>query len=359
VSDQNLRSESLKLIVKPSHCALRSTLQPLGFQPIPAVPPLLYRDVARSQLAIEFNRLNQHLSTLEQSQSRFIVTGTALDAQALLMEFLEAKPLSDMTRLIEYGWFLQVMAQETLFFHYQPIFNLSSGRAMGYECLARATDAQGCLFSGHQLIQAAQRLDLSHAFDRLARTTCLEALGDLWTQMEECEDAPLFFVNLLPNAIVEDPRSLERNFQQVLDLGLRAEQIVFELTEVEALAGHPELAYRIQQIRDWGFGLAVDDLGSNVGLDHYYTEFRPDLIKLDRRLIHGCSRHPLKQVMVKSLLHVSHESGIAVLAEGLESPEDIAFCQAIGIDLGQGYGLGMPKTIPWTMAQIEALPRAS
>ncbi len=362
VPNLNLLKDSLKLIVQPVSQEMLHALWEVGFQEVPAISQLVYREVLRSQISELFLQLSRRLSLTERAQSRFILTQSDLDSNAFLIEFLDARSLSDMTLMIENAWFLQVLANQGLFFHYQPIFDLSSGRVIAHECLARAAGEQGEQFSGQQLIDAALNMNLTKEFDSIARSACLESLAALCGQMEWLDSQPMFFINLIPNAIARDPKSLERNFQQVLDLGLRAEQIVFELTEVEALGQHPDLPYLIERIRAWGFGLALDDLGSNVALDHYCTEFRPDIIKLDRRLVHGCSRFVLKQVMIKSLLQFAHELGIAVLAEGLEAREDIQFCQAIGIDLGQGFGLGAPETMPWQnfpQAGTWAMSRAS
>ncbi len=153
-----------------------------------------------------------------------------------------------------------------------------------------------------------------------------------------------FFINVLPNALIKNPEFLEQNRDQVLSLGLLPEQIVFELTEVEALFKTKELARLIQQLREWGFGLAIDDFCGSVSLDHYVMEFRPDIVKLDQRLVQGCSRHTLKQILIKSLMNSAREMEIRILAEGLEDNEDIAFCRNLGIDYGQGFGLGTPET---------------
>jgi len=252
------------------------------------------------------------------------------------VEFLHAQPLSALTASIKYSWFFEVLINQTLFFKYQPIFNLASGEVMAHECLARATGKNGTAFSGKQLVDAALSSQCIHEFDELARKTCLEAIAGFKTDQ-------VFFINVLPNAIIQNPQALAQNFQQVFELGLQPQQIVFELTEVEALLNCPELSNLIPWIRDQGFGIAVDDLCGNVAFDHYFTGFYPDLIKLDRQLVHGCSRHPLQQVLIKSLLHSAHELGIFVLAEGLEDATDIEFCRELGVDLGQGYGLGMPE----------------
>ena len=342
----NLLDNSLKLIIQPGSEAVEESLYQLGFQKIALVPQLLYQVVIDHQLSALLSQISQTLPEASQISVRFLLTRSPLESRDLLVEFLNAQPLSDTTLLIKNAWFLQVLARQRLFFKYQPIFDLASGQVVAHECLARAKTAQGKSFSGQQLIDAALSMNLTHEFDDLARSSCLRAVAQLSAKIESTETAT-FFVNMLPNAIGGDPHSLERNFQQVLDLGLRPEQIVFELIEIEALGHYPALPGLIEQIRAWGFGLAIDDLGSNVAIDHYCMEFRPDVIKLDRRLVHGCSRYPLKQVMIKSLLHFAHEMEIVVLAEGLEDANDIEFCSEAGVDLGQGFGLALPELTLW------------
>lgn len=334
------QSKSLTLIVQPIDRETSSVFDQLGFRSVAIVPQLLFRTVDRRELALLFVTLCQQLSQQGQN-SRYIVTHSLLDAKQLLIEFLNAQPLNRMTRFVKHAWFFQVLAQRQLFFNYQPIFSLATGEIVAHECLARAENEQGQQFSGQQLIDAALTMNLTNEFDQLARSTCFSALAQWNTG-----DRHQFFINVLPNAIARHPDSIEQNLQQVLDLGLRPAQIVFEFTEIEALEHHPHLSRLIEQIRAWGFGVALDDLGSNVAIDHYCTEFHPDVIKLDRRLIQDCSRYSMKQVMVRSLMQVAQELGILVLAEGLETVEDIQFCRDIGVDLAQGFGLGMPSEAP-------------
>jgi EAL domain-containing protein (putative c-di-GMP-specific phosphodiesterase class I) len=341
VQIQNRFDPSLNLVVQPSDRETHLALYQLGFQKVAVLPQLLYRTVSEFELSALFGALCQRICEPGQMMSRYILTRSPLDTSHLLNEFLNAQPLHQMTTLVKHAWFFQVLASQQLFFNYQPIFDLHTRRVVAHECLARARNDQGQQFNGQQLIDAALSMNLTREFDNLARSICLATLAQ-WNQPER----PIFFINVLPNAIAHNPESLEQNFQQILDLGLRPEQIVFELTEVEALTNHPNLPKVIRQIRANGFGLALDDLGSNVAIDHYCTELRPDVIKLDRRIVHGSSRYEMKQVMVKSFVQAAQELGITVLAEGLETVEDIEFCRSIGVNLGQGFGLGMPGQTP-------------
>ncbi|MGA7934900.1 MAG: EAL domain-containing protein [Kovacikia sp.] len=335
-------TDPLKLIIQPCDLETGYCLRKLGFMPIPVIPQLLYQTVTNSQLSAMFLQMSQVLPEMSQSASRYCITRSPLDSKMLLVEFLDAQPISTITESARYAWFLQVLARQQLFFTYQPIFSLQKGHVIAYECLARAHDDDGHYVTGQRLIDAALSMNLLQEFDELARTLCLQAIAKDSTSLP-VQAFQTFFINVLPNAIIQNPHSFEQNVQQILDLGLRPQQIVFELTEIEALVPCSELCKIIHRFREWGFRFAIDDLYGNVSSDHYFLEFRPDFIKLDRRIVSGCGRYQLKQILLTSLLRSAHELGILVLAEGLEDAEDIDFCRELGVDYGQGFGLALPE----------------
>lgn len=355
MSNVNHLSNLPQLLIQPHDGQTSRCLANLGFQSVPTVPQLLYRRICKPQLADVFVQLSEQLSETAQSASRFCITDVPLDSTELLREFLNAQPLNSVTSSVRHAWFFRLLLRRHLFFKYQPIFQLSSGQITAYECLARARDETGNCLSGGQLIKAALSTHLTCEFDELARQICFESIAAIDTQKK-------FFINILPNAITRNPQSLEENLQQAIDLGLQPNQIVFELTEVEVLAQSEELSEQIAKLRQWGFGIAVDDLCGCVSVDHYAMELRPDVVKLDRRLVHGCSKYTLKQTLIKSLLNSAHQEGILVLAEGLEDMADIEFCRQLGVDFGQGFGLARPEVTlrhqPFSF-QTFALSRAS
>lgn len=352
-----------KLIVQPSDLETRICLASMGFEPVPEVPQLLYLVMTNRQATSAFIQMSRSLSEMSQTMSRFILTRSPLDLKTLLIEFLQAEPLSAITLSVKHAWFLQVLTQQRLFFKYQPIFDLASGNVAAYECLACAQGEQERYFSGQQLIDAALSMQLAHEFDELARITCLEAVAELTTNVTALENHPSFFINVLPNALSRNPGFLAQNCEKALELGLRPQQIVFELTEVEALVQCPELLKVIGHLRDLGFGLAIDDFCGAVSVDHYLMELQPDVIKLDKRLVKGCGNYTMKQILIKALLYSAHELDILVLAEGLEDSQDIEFCRNSGVDYGQGYGLARPDRVlqpePLNLIQFPMSSRAS
>jgi EAL domain-containing protein (putative c-di-GMP-specific phosphodiesterase class I) len=333
-----LLTEPLKLIVQPHNLDAHVYFKRLGFEVVPQVPQLLYQVTQPHQLSLLFQEISRSLPERIQTQGRFCITRSPLQSQTLLVEFLDAKPLSSITALAKNAWFFRVLAQERLFFNYQPIFDLHQGEIVAYECLARACNEDGKEdFTGQQLLDAAVTLNLTHEFDDLALTSCLKALVAMERQKP-------FFINLLPNSIATNPFFLEQTLQQVKELGLQPHQITFELTEVEALLHYKDLPQIIHEFQSAGFGIAIDDLYGNVSLDHYFIDFRPDVIKVDRRLASGCSHYPMKQILVKNLLRSAHDLNIPVLVEGLEDAADIEFCRDIGVNYGQGFGLAYPNS---------------
>lgn len=328
--------ENLNFIIQAQDHITWQTLSRLGFQALPQIPLLQYKTINKSQLFCFFKQLAHHLSQAEQAVCRFLITPLALDCPDLLLEFLKANPLIDIINCVSKGWFFRLLINKKIFFHYQPIFDLKSHQIVAHECLVRAQSEQGKLITGKKLIDTAIETQLATEFDYLARTKCLHNLAQLKSKQK-------FFINVLPNALVNDCSSFQENIEQISHLGIKPQQIVFELTEAQKISSNPKLPQVVKQLQDQGFGIALDDLGSFVSMQNYCLEFRPDILKIDRQIVHGCAQYPMKQIVLKSLLESAHQMGGLVVAEGLETVEDIQLCRNIGVDMGQGFALARPS----------------
>jgi EAL domain-containing protein (putative c-di-GMP-specific phosphodiesterase class I) len=333
------------LVIQPSDSEIASQLKQLEFQPVPGIPQLMYLPVNKVELDQVFQSLHDVASPDSKARSRFTLLKAAvteeesnqlLSPQRLLTELLQAHPLSVVTEAIKDAWFMHILLEQKIYIAYQPIVDLKLGKITAYECLARAQNDEGATFTGQQLIDAAVSTNLIYEFDQMARTISVNSIA-------EVSQGQTFLINVLPNALINNPQAFEYNCQRVMELGLKPEQIIWELTEVEVLVNRTELIPLIEKVQNWGFGIAVDDLfSSSATSEHYVMEFCPTLLKLDRHIVHGCSRHAVRQVLVKSLMESAHNLGIKVLAEGLEDEKDIEYCRQLGIDYAQGYALGRP-----------------
>ncbi|MEC4984568.1 MAG: EAL domain-containing protein [Oscillatoria sp. PMC 1068.18] len=329
---------ALNLIVQPPNHLTTQFFEQLGFQPLPEIPLLWYKPIANAEIINLFRGFSQGLATAELAGTRFLLTRSPYNDSQIAIEFLQAQPLIKVIQAAKNAWFLDVIVQQNLFFQYQPIFNLQSGKIFAYECLARAKDSNLQIKNGKELVDAALETQLIYDFDELARTICLDSIAALKSDQT-------FFINILPNSLINNPAAFEQNLKQIERANLKPSQIVFELTEVQAIAGNRPLLKILHQIRQHGFGIAIDDLCSNTNLDHYFLEYRPDIIKIDRQIVHGCSNHPIKGMLLKAIVTSIHEIGCLAIAEGLENLQDIKLCRDLNVDMGQGFGLAMPGLI--------------
>jgi EAL domain-containing protein (putative c-di-GMP-specific phosphodiesterase class I) len=150
----------------------------------------------------------------------------------------------------------------------------------------------------------------------------------------------MFFVNLhaedLEDEALYDPSS---------PLSTLAPEIVLEITERNPLAGVPEVRERVKRLRSLGFRLAVDDLGSGYSGLASLASLEPDFVKLDRGLVHGIDREPVKKKIVVSIVSVCRDLGISVVAEGIETAAERDAAAEAGADLLQGFFFRRPEEL--------------
>ena len=130
--------------------------------------------------------------------------------------------------------------------------------------------------------------------------------------------------------------------------------VVVEVVE-HALAWNPrDYAQAVDELRDLGVSIALDDIG--VGLSNYrmMLDTRPNYLKIDRYVVTGCDADPRRSAILESIWSLAERLGAMVIAEGVETAAELAQVQAVGIRLVQGFLLSKPKKA--TAFAGEALP---
>jgi len=102
----------------------------------------------------------------------------------------------------------------------------------------------------------------------------------------------------------------------------------------------------MQDYRAEGAKIALDDLGSGYSSILHLADLRPDYVKLDQRLVRDAYGDHLRSVLLKAITEAAHKLEICVVAEGVETEDDLKFCLEIGADLAQGYFLARPAEVP-------------
>ncbi len=228
-----------------------------------------------------------------------------------------------------------VIAHEQVDLLFQPIIDTHTGLTAGAEALVRcsaARDAQS-LFS--RASSAALDERLSRLIQRKALTCAAVWEGSLKNVR--------ISINLLPADISR--AGYERWLLDEIDvLGIDPARITLEITESALLADHRIVAARLAELREAGLKIAVDDFGTGYASLAYLTSLPLDMLKIDGGLIAEIVRREPDRIVVKALISLAKELGLEVVAEGVESADQLALLKDWGCGLYQGFWGSPPLT---------------
>jgi diguanylate cyclase (GGDEF)-like protein len=245
----------------------------------------------------------------------------------------------------------EVLASRALRPVYQPIFSLTTGKPIGFEALVRP--AEGAPFaSASTLFAAAEAADRTVELDM----TCLQIVA---AGAGTLEPDTYISVNLSPRTLESDlfrPLELVNIFRR---RAITPEQVVLELTEREEVEDLEQLRKNVEACRRAGFRLAADDVGAgNAGL-RLLSEIHFDTVKIDLSLVQGGILHDPSHAVLRAIQGLAAQWNATVVAEGVETPQQLEVIRKLGIAAGQGYLLGRPtKTRAAEPLDLDALTNA-
>jgi len=221
----------------------------------------------------------------------------------------------------------------------QPIGSLSTGDILGYEALSRP-EAPPPLDSPQEFLAAASACDLLEQVDHAWRLVAVARLGQLLAHEQ------LLFINCTPTALISGLLS-PSSFQSIVRRhALQPERVVLEITEERAISDFDQLRRIVSAFRTAGFLFAIDDAGAGPSSLQSIVELRPDFIKLDRWLARDIEFDRGRRSMVEAICTFARQVGARVVAEGIETREQLTAFVELGADFGQGYFLGRPEPLP-------------
>jgi diguanylate cyclase (GGDEF)-like protein len=238
---------------------------------------------------------------------------------------------------------------------YQPIWNLGTGELIGVEALARP-DASYGLIGPSEAFDVAERIGRVHELDVM----CVERALTLKADRVEC---PLLFVNLSPQTLDLDADNHDWLRKAAAKAGWPVARVVVEVTERFG-ARTERVVKSLQRLREDGFKIALDDVGTgNAGLEMLH-KVGADFVKIDRSIVSAAPQEPNARAVLMAMATLAHHTGAFVIAEGIEDEEMLDFLRHVDssdtrpdqvIQGGQGYGLGRPaEEIPHTPAELLA-----
>lgn len=218
---------------------------------------------------------------------------------------------------------------------YQPIANLKTGSIMGYEALSRGPSGSP-LYYPSKLFSVAITNNRLLALEQVCREAALTHITALGINQR-------LFLNM--NAEVIKDQDFRGGLTKALLLrqGLNPDQVTFEITERTAITDFDSFSKSLNHYREQGYRIAVDDAGAGYSSLEAITTLKPHYIKLDRSIVHNVDKDPLKQAMLDAMSKLSNVIHSKIIAEGIESADELAVLISKGVHYGQGYFLARPS----------------
>ena len=225
--------------------------------------------------------------------------------------------------------------------YYQPIVRLDSGHLIGFEVLARWRHPDRGLLGPEQFLPMAEETGLIGEVGAEVLRTSLSQLGQWRGRLPR-------FANLTVSVNVSGRQLMSTSFEAMVsealaESGLTADALWLEITESALMSDVKAATVALRQLRSLGLHLAVDDFGTGYSSLTYLKRFPVEAIKVDKSFVSGLGIDPEDTTIVEAVVKLGHSLGLLVVAEGVETPLQLARLREIGCDHGQGYVFGRPR----------------
>ena len=231
---------------------------------------------------------------------------------------------------------------DRLVVHYQPQYDMQSGKTVAAEALARLIDVDGNLVYPDRFIDPVEQRDL---IVPLGRAIIERACADLAVCRRRGLPLERMAINLSAYQLEADTSLLTFIDRVVTRHGLQHDDLEFELTERQSLNPDCEGQDVLHALVDRGARIVIDDFGVGYSSVIYLAQLPVSAFKLDRSLIAGILEDEPARKLVDSLLALARNMGLEVVAEGVETAAQNDYLVGAGCPFAQGYGYAKPMPV--------------
>lgn len=234
---------------------------------------------------------------------------------------------------LQYG-----MEDEQFTLLYQPQFNLGTGEIIGMEALVRWVHPEEGFISPVDFIPLAEETGQIYRLERWIVGKALEQKR-LWE--EQGYNELILSINLSGKTLTSDI-----NFDELVFILSKAPvdftKIVIEITETANISDVDIVIRHLESLKKMGLRIALDDFGTGYSSLNYLKKFPIDIIKLDKSFIGSISENGVDTLLIKNILTLAHDLEFEVVAEGIETKEQLDYLKTHCCESGQGYLLSRP-----------------
>jgi diguanylate cyclase (GGDEF)-like protein len=239
----------------------------------------------------------------------------------------------------------QAMERDQVTLEYQPIVVLATGEIAAAEALVRWDHPGRGRLLPSEFVPLAEETGLIIAVgNTVLEQACSQARA--WQEANGDSNPLAIHVNL--SAVELHDRSLADRILSVLyNVGIEPQRLVLEITE-SLLQDVDVSASSLRRLRDVGVRLALDDFGTGYSSLSYLRELPLDILKIAKPFVEGVARGRRESSFARMIINLATTLGLQVIAEGIESGEELNALQDLGCELGQGFYLGAPLDARWS-----------
>jgi diguanylate cyclase (GGDEF)-like protein len=243
---------------------------------------------------------------------------------------------------------LAVIESGQLRLNYQPVMDLNNARMDAMEALIRWEHPDRGMLSPAEFIPLAEETGAIVAMGKwVLNTACAEAMQ--WRCLPESSRLRLC-VNVSPRQLRDE--DFVPDVMLALEAsGLPARALVLEITENVFLLNDEMVVTRLNDLAARGIVIAIDDFGSGYSSLGYLSKLPIGILKIDRSFVGGIDRGPEEAAVAQAIIRLGHTLGLEVVAEGIETSEQLAELTKRGCSLGQGFLLGRPAPLEGWLAK--------
>ncbi len=221
--------------------------------------------------------------------------------------------------------------------HYQPVIDLETGRMLGVEALIRWIEPDGTMVPPNEFIPLAEELGLIELIgDWVVRELVYQSQA--WSELDIGLEIGF---NLSPRQFWQ-PDLAERILSRIVGGGLEPDRVLVEITESSAMMDPDRAQEILWDLHRGGLRIAIDDFGTGYSSLSRLREMPVDVLKIDRSFVSNVGADEQSASIVAAFLELARGLGMTTLAEGIETPEELAFLRERGCMLGQGYLFSRP-----------------
>jgi len=219
---------------------------------------------------------------------------------------------------------------------YQPLYALTHGdpRLFAFECLSRGP--QGTNFEKAPVLFEYVRLKRQEALvDRICIATALEQLPVMSRETKVC-------VNVHASTLARDAGFIDFLARAIQKADLHPARVIVDVIQHAPAHDGDGFAHAVTRLRTLGVAIALDDIGVGASNFKMLLDVSPDYMKLDRCIVDGCHDDSKRCAVIESLVELASRLNSTVVAEGIETDDDLVIVQSLGVKIVQGFLLALP-----------------